>query len=129
MVPHEKMIASYLQLRDKKNEVEARHKTELAKINEAIGLVEAWLKDHLMKNNLQRIGSKEATAFLKRTTKATMADSGVFREFVLSSGDFDLADLRPKKEAVELYITEHNGNPPPGVNFQSLVTVQVNRQH
>jgi hypothetical protein len=128
MVPHEKMIASYIKLRDEKSKVEERHKAEIGKYTEAMGLIEAFLKDYLMKNSLQSLATSEATAFLHRSRSATLADTGVFREFVIENNNFDLADFRPKVDSVEDYVTEHNGSPPPGVNFRTAVTLRVNRK-
>lgn len=128
MATHEKMISSYLKLRDEKAKVEQRHKAEIAKYTEAMQLIESFLKDYLQKQNLQNVSSAEATAFLKRSRKATIADGGVFREFIIENSNFELADFRPRVEAVEEYVSEHNGHPPPGVNFSTAITLQVQRK-
>src|SRR5262245_33425338 len=113
MATHETMIMKYLELRDAKEALAKRHKEEMGKYTEAMGLIEAFLKDYLQKSVLQRIGTPDAVAFLHRTRSATVADTGVFREYVISNANFELADMRPKVEAVETYVTEHDGNPPP----------------
>lgn len=128
MVPHEKMIHSYLQLRDQKQKLVEQHKEEVKKYNDAMLLIENYLKDYLSKNNLQNIASGEATAFLQRERKATVADMGTFREFVIANGNFELADMRAKVDAVEDYVTEHEGRPPPGINFSTSIHLRVQRK-
>jgi len=128
MVPHEKMLTSYIKLRDEKAKVEARHKEEMKQYTEAMALIEGYLKDYLQKQNLQHIATGDITAFLSRSRKATLQDSGIFREFIIENGNFDLADFRPKVEAVEDYLEEHDGQTPPGVNFTTAVTLRVNRR-
>lgn len=128
MSTHEKMLSRYIELRDEKYKVEARHKEEIKRYNEAMGLIEAFLKAYLQQHNLQHISTGDTTAFLATSRKATMSDSGVFREFIIENGNFDLADFRPKVEAVEDYLTEHNGTPPPGVNFTTALALRVQRR-
>ena len=105
-----------------------RSKLELAQYTEAMMELEAYLKDYLRKQNLQHISSGDITAFLSTSRKATLQDSGVFREFIIENGNFDLADFRPKVEAVEDYVEEHEGKTPPGVNFQTAITLRVQRR-
>ena len=128
MSTHEKILTSYIKLRDEKAKVEKRHKLELAQYTEAMMELEAYLKDYLRKQNLQHISSGDITAFLSTSRKATLQDSGVFREFIIENGNFDLADFRPKVEAVEDYVEEHEGKTPPGVNFQTAITLRVQRR-
>jgi hypothetical protein len=128
MSTHEKILTSYIKLRDEKAKVEKRHKLELAQYTEAMMELESYLKDYLRKQNLQHISSGDITAFLSTSRKATLQDSGVFREFIIENGNFDLADFRPKVEAVEDYVEEHEGKTPPGVNFQTAITLRVQRR-
>jgi hypothetical protein len=128
MSTHEKILTSYIKLRDEKAKVEKRHKLELAQYTEAMMELETYLKDYLRKQNLQHISSGDITAFLSTSRKATLQDSGVFREFIIENGNFDLADFRPKVEAVEDYVEEHEGKTPPGVNFQTAITLRVQRR-
>jgi hypothetical protein len=122
------MITSYIKLRDMKNEMMDRHKTELKPINDGLGQIADYLLDYLKRQDLQSVSTKEATAFLKRERSATVADTQAFREYVISSKSFDLADFRAKKDAVEDYINEHDGQLPPGVNFTTAIIVGVQRK-
>lgn len=124
----EKMIDSFIKLRDKKEELIEKHKAELKQYNDAMVELEGYLRGHLKSQKLNSISCGAGTAFIQRTRSATVADTAIFREFVISNSNFDLADFRPKKDAVEGYIEEHNGEGVPGVNFSTRDIVLVQRR-
>jgi len=122
------MIDSFIKLRDKKEELIEKHKAELKQYNDAMVELEGYLRGHLKSQKLNSISCGAGTAFIQRTRSATVADTAIFREFVISNSNFDLADFRPKKDAVEGYIEEHNGEGVPGVNFSTRDIVLVQRR-
>jgi|SRR5262245_48380256 len=128
MATHEDMIASYVKLRDTKNKIIERHKKELKPYNEGMEEIGQFLLDYLRKQKLQSVATKEATAFLRHERSATVADMDLFRKHVIANEDFDLADFRAKKDAVEDYIKSHDGQLPPGVNFSTTIVVSVQRK-
>jgi len=105
-----------------------KHKAELKQYNDAMVELEGYLRGHLKSQKLNSISCGAGTAFIQRTRSATVADTAIFREFVISNSNFDLADFRPKKDAVEGYIEEHNGEGVPGVNFSTRDIVLVQRR-
>lgn len=123
-----KLIDSYIKLRDKKEVLVKEQKVEVQKLTEIMDGIESFLRAHLKEQKVQSISSDFGTAFINRQRSATLADSGMFREFVIANSNFDLADFRPKKDAVEAYIEEHDGRLPPGVNFSIREVVQVQRK-
>ena len=124
----EHLINGYIKLRDKKKAIEEQHKAELQRYSTAMDEIESFLKAHIKAQNLQSISCDAGTAFINRKRSATVADTAMFREHVISTGSFDLADFRAKVEAVEVYIQEHDGRLPPGVNFTTREVVQVQRK-
>lgn len=121
-------IDSYIKLRDKKEALEKAQKLEVKSITDVMEQIEAFLRGHIKLQKVQSISSDFGTAALHRKRSATLADSGMFREYVIANGVFELAEMRPKKDAVEAYITEHDGTPPPGVNYSTREVVQVQRK-
>src|SRR5262245_63476155 len=87
----EKMIDSYIKLRDKKEEVQERHKSELKQYTDAMVELEGYLRGHLKSQKLNSISCDAGTAFIQRQRSATIADTAVFREFVIANSNFDLA--------------------------------------
>lgn len=123
-----KLIDSYIKLRDKKNALINEQRIEVKKLDDVMEGIESFLRAHLQSQKMQSISCDAGTAFINRQRSATLADTGVFREYVISNGNFDLADFRPKKDAVEAYISEHDGHAPPGVNFSTREVVHVQRK-
>lgn len=124
----EHLIASYIKLRDKKAEIKKVQEVALKEYTDAMIVIEDFLKAHLQGQNINSVSSKSGTAFIKRKRKATLADGAVFREFVISTGNFDLCDFSAKVEAVEDWIETHEGNLPPGVNFNTFEGVNIQRK-
>lgn len=123
-----KLIDSYIKLRDKKEALVKEQKVEVRKLDEIMEGIESFLRAHLKQQKVQSISSDFGTAFINRQRSATLADSAMFREFVIANSNFDLADFRPKKDAIEAYIEEHDGRSPPGVNFNTREIVLVQRK-
>ena len=109
-------VSQLLQLRDKIDAVKKRHKAELKPFNEAKEQLEAMMLEYLSSQNAKSMRTGTGTFFEINTRSATVKDTGAFRDFV-TSGNWDLADLRANAPNVADYITEHDGEIPPGVNF------------
>jgi hypothetical protein len=123
-----KMIDSYIALRDKKEGLKKEHSAVIKKYDDAMDQIENYLSGQLQSQKLQSMSCSTGVVYFKRVTSATVADTGVFREHVISTGNFDLADFRAKKEAVEDYAKENDGRLPPGVNFRASQAVFINRK-
>ena len=123
-----KLIDSYIKLRDKKEALVKEQRVEVRKLDEIMEGIESFLRAHIKQQKVQSISSDFGTAFINRQRSATLADTAMFREFVIANSNFDLADFRPKKDAVEAYIEEHGGRSPPGVNFSTREIVLVQRK-
>ena len=122
------MIETYIKLRDKKAEV-VKAQAEITKqYTEAMDEITLFLKGWLSKQNVNAIGCDAGVAFIRRSRKATLADKGAFREFVIENKNFDLANFSANVEAVEAYANENGGQLPPGANFRVFETVSVNRK-
>jgi hypothetical protein len=122
------MIGTYIKLRDKKDALKKEHSGVIKQYDDAMEKIELWLMGQLQAQQVNSMSCDAGVAFFKRVTSATVADTGMFREHVISTGNFDLADFRAKKEAVEDYINNHDGQLPPGVNFRASNEVFVNRK-
>lgn len=121
------MIAFYVKLRDR---IEAENKA-FAKRMEAAKEKKAKLEGLMLKilqaNGAQSIKSAYGTVYQNVKKSATVGDMGVFRDFVIDNGQFELVDMKANAGACEEYLAEHGGALPPGVNFSQHVTVGVRR--
>lgn len=123
----QKRIEQYVKLRDKKKEIEERHKVELKPINEALELLESMLLAHLNNTNQDSASTAAGTAYKGSRTSAKIVDASLFRRHVIGSENWDLVDWKANSTAVSA-IVDDTGEPPPGVNFTRVITLGVRRK-
>lgn len=115
-----------IRLRDAIKDADAQHKEKMKPFREKLEEYENKLLAELNKLNVQKFGGKSGTVFKSHRNTATIADGGVFRDYVINNELWDLVDWRANATAVAGHITEHHV-PPPGVNFATVITVNVRR--
>lgn len=115
-----------IRLRDAIKEAERKHKEKIAPAKEMLEQMENNLLAELNKLGITKFGGKHGTVFKSNRNSATIADGSVFRDYVITNGVWDLVDWRANATAIAEHITEHHV-PPPGVNFATIVTVNVRR--
>lgn len=119
----DQLTEAYIKLRNKKKQIEERHKQELRPINEAMERLELIAMQFLQANQLQSISSNGATCFIVNRRSYKIEDRDEFRSWCESNGRTDFFEARPAKAAIDEYVEA--GNPlPPGLNVSSDVTVQ-----
>jgi len=124
------LTEKYVRLRDKKAEVEKRHKDELARFNKVLADLESIFLEHLNSTNLQSLATAHATVYKGVHTSVKLADKDAFREEVSrrvkEQDDWSLIDLRPSKSLVSDMFDA--GEAVPGVNISRTQYVRVNRK-
>ncbi len=122
----QEMVGAYIQLRDRKEELDAAHAKRVASLKTLMAELERHLQAALVEANAESIRTDTGTVFTAMQTSVRTADAGVFRRFVLDSGAWDLIETRPSKPAVEAWLAEQ-GELPPGVEISRTSVVRVNR--
>lgn len=120
------IIAKYVEIRDKVKEIGERHAQELAPYKEMMARVEVFLLSQLQEQKVDSLKGKAGTAYITRTTSATLADRQVFFDFAMQNDQKDLLDIRVAKTAVAAYKAQH-GDIPPGVTWREELGVNVRR--
>lgn len=126
-VTFETRISQYVRLRDRIREIEKRHKEELEPFKAAKDKLEVMLLGMLNTTGQDSATAKGAGTVYKTTKRsASIADADAFRRHVIGSEAWDLLDWKANATATADFIDEH-GTAPPGVNFNTHVTVGVRR--
>jgi hypothetical protein len=123
----DKLINQYVQLRDRKRALEAQHKAQLAPYNKVMAEVEGMMLDYMQRAGVDSVSTPGGTAYQSTKRSASIKDGAAFRKFVVETGAYNLVDWRANANAVFDYLNDHAGNPPPGVNPSSRVTVNFRR--
>ena len=114
-------------VRDKKRQVQARHKDEINKYDRVLREIEVLFLEEFNRTGMNSVNTNHGTAFKKTQTSVTIADKDIFRQFIWANPDnWIFADLRANAPAVQAYL-EENESLPPGVNLTSRLTVNVQR--
>lgn len=122
----EKWSGFYVKLRDKKREIEERHKAELAGINTTMDQLTALMMSTLDEIGAQSIKTSEGTVYTSSRYSASLADPQAFMKFVIENQKFDLLDRKANATACRDFVAE-NGTQPPGVNLTAIRTLGVRR--
>lgn len=122
----ERLVGGYVRLRDKKAELEARHKEELAPIRKMMEDIEVRMLQAMQESNTTSLKTGAGTAYKTVRTSATVADRSTFKGWIVSEDAWEFADLRVNKTAVAAY-REETGELPPGVNWREELGVNFRR--
>jgi hypothetical protein len=120
-------IDRYIKIRDKKKEMQDRHKAELAPINTALDALEQGFLNHLNGTNSDNAVAKGiGTAYRTVRHSATIEDGATFRRHVIGAEAWHLADWKANANAVHEAMVETKA-PVPGVKFSSEAVVNIRR--
>lgn len=120
------VVERYVQLRDKKEEINRIAKDQTKQIEDAMARLEAALLKHLNDSGSESIGTASGTAFIKKSTSATVADFDALLTWIRERDAWQFLDKRVNKTAVQEF-RDAEGDLPPGVTWREENVVQVRR--
>jgi hypothetical protein len=120
------MIQNYLRLRDRKKEIESRHKAELAQYKITMDQLEGWLLEAMHQTGLDSMKSPHGTAFKTTRTSASVRDWTATLAYIRANDAWQLLEARVSKLAVQDLIKDTQ-KPVPGVETSSEVCVNVRK--
>lgn len=120
------MIEKYIQLRDAKDKLAAKYKTDAAKITEVMTRIEGFILESFTAQGVESARCNAGTAYKSVRTSATVADWDATLNFIRENEAWNLLDHRVGKKAVEEY-KEANGDIPPGLNWREEIIINVRR--
>jgi len=122
----DKVIDTYLKFRIQKEVLETKHKEEVKKLKEKMGLIEGWIKTEADKQGVTSFKTENGTAFLTTSDYANVADWDSVLRYIQKHEAYDLLEKRVSKMAVRGYI-DLNKSVPPGVNYGTAISVSVRK--
>ena len=128
----ENLVTKYIELRDRKAQIEKELEAEKAKLTKLMDAIEERLKGLMHDTGTKSLKTDHGTAYIAYKDSATVADWDALLDFIVTNENWDLLERRVSKTAVKHLMEEdRNGNytnpPPPGVNFVRFETVNVRR--
>lgn len=120
------LVGAYVKARDKKKEIQDRHKQELVLVNEVMDELESTMLKYFETHGINSAATDAGTAYKSLRESYSVADPVLFREWVQEQGDLSFFESRASKTAVEAYIAE-TGEIPPGVKYSADMSVGFRR--
>jgi len=121
------LVEEFIRLRNEKSFVEKGFEAEMkARYTDRMEVIKVQLIDLLNALGVDSLAGKTGTVYKTITTSVTTADAREFRRHVIGSEQWDLADWRPNKTAINDLVEA--GEPlPPGVNRSAFVNINVRK--
>lgn len=123
----DKLVKSFVTLRDHVKTIEDKHKAELAPMKELRERLEAAMLDKLNATGQDSAKTAFGTVYRTMRESASLEDATSFMRHVIGSEAWDLLDRKANTPACKKFAEENGGNLPPGVKFTQVYTVGVRR--
>jgi hypothetical protein len=125
MTTNDQLVKRYIQLRDKKEEMNKLLKDRLQPIAKEMDEIETQLKTFLDDNKMDSAKTEAGTFFKKTNTYVTVRDMEEVLTFVKENDAFELFEKKVNKTVVLDCLKE--GLAVPGVEVQTEIVVQIRR--
>lgn len=123
---YEKLVETYVKVRDKKAELKAKFDAELRPYNEALEKIEQKLLAAFSESGMESVRTSAGTAYRAMKTSVSVADRDLFIDYVKENDAWELIETRAAKRAVEEFKAA-NDDLPPGLNWNAVYEVNVRR--
>lgn len=125
-LPIDTLVQKFRELRDKKKEIEDRHKTELAPYNQLIDEINAALFNRLQAAGAESIKTAHGTAYTSTTKSYSIEDPEAYRMWTQANKIEDAYENRPSKSFIDNYV-ENTNTLPPGIKVSSYTKINVRK--
>lgn len=122
------VVSMYIALRDEKAALKADYEALVAPVQTRMDNIEAVLLAKLDEAGAESIKCAEGTCYISTRTSASVGDRDAFMSHVVDENDWPLLEVRASKSAVEQYVSQHNGELPPGINWSAERVVNFRRK-
>jgi hypothetical protein len=121
------VIAAYLKLRQQKDKLYEKQKSEMAPLNEKMDKLESYMLALLNKANVDSMAFKGVgTMFKKNVQSVTVEEWEATLDWIRSQNAWEFLERRVSKTVVQEY-SEAHGEVPPGVKVTNDTVVQVRK--
>lgn len=127
MATDEQIIEAFIAIRDGIKEMTTAFDLQVLPYKKRMDELETEMTKRLMDRGATNSKTEAGTAYISRTLSVRATDKGLFVEHVRQTQNFELMEVRPAKEAVETYMSDHEGLPPPGVDVVQIQKTNFRR--
>ena len=121
------LITAYIKYRDFTAAKEEALKQELKPYTDAMATISTAMLDILNQSGADSIKTDAGTAYVSELDSMKVIDRDALMDFVVTSGETSLLSAAVAKDGVRDYMSEHQGQLPPGVEKSSIRKVNFRR--
>jgi len=118
------LIEEYIKLRNKVNEIKAKHAEQLEPYGTVMKAIEGQLLDHLGKNELDSVKGESGTAYKQTVTSVTVDNWDQALGWIQKHNAWDLLERRVSSLVARALI-EESQKPIPGVKISQALVLRV----
>lgn len=108
----------FVKLRNRKKEIQGRHKEELAPLNDQMKKLEAYLLQTMNQQGITGCGTETHTVYQNNRSSVKIEEWGPFLQWILENEAWDFLAKRAADAPVKQYLEEH-GHLPPGLSIST----------
>lgn len=120
-----KIVAHYVELRDRKKDMEAQHKADLAPIKQDMEQIEAGLQRYMLDHGLTSLKAESGTPYISEATSAQVTDWDQVLKYALETHQYSLFERRVAKKALQEL--SEQGEDVPGVDLVTVKKTNIRR--
>lgn len=120
------LVARYIKIREAKQALEAAHKAEVAKLDEALARLERFFLEQLNTMGASSVSTPAGVFFRQETTNVKTDDWDQTLNFIRENNAWHMLNRAVNKTAVMEFMQE-NEDLPPGVSLRRETVVRVHR--
>jgi hypothetical protein len=121
------LIAKFVELRDQLKLMDEEYSKIAKPYKEGLSAIENALLAEMQASDITQIKCEFGTAFQKQWMSVKTVDREALFRYVIGGEKWELLTAAVSKEVVKEIIEESGGTPPPGVDVQFGIEVQVRR--
>lgn len=118
------VVQKYLQIRQKKAEMDKEHKQRIKRLTDAMSKLEAMLLEQFDEMGVESVRTKNGTPYTQLRESVNVGSRDDFLNFVRENDAWDMLESRVSKAAAIEYKNEH-GELPPGLNYRAERVINV----
>ena len=127
LVSVSRLVKIYVKMRDAKAAIKHEMEDKIAAIDVQMRTVATELKTRAQAEGVKGFKTEFGTVYMATAFKTSCQDWGVFYKWIEETGNLDFLERRISSAKVQDYMSEHNGELPPGVSVFKELEARVRR--
>jgi hypothetical protein len=120
------VLAAYLALRKRKEELKKEQADAMAPINDQMNKCLLWVQQQMQVQGLTNFKGPSGIAFLQTDTTVSVKDWDATLEWIKSTDNWSVLEKRVSKSVVQDFI-EANNETPPGLHVSTEIAAHIRK--